>query len=117
VRPPRSRSRSDDGQASVELVALLPLLGVLAALLWQALLAGEALWLRGTAARAAARAAAVGEDPARAARGVLPARFEAGLRVARAADGSVVVAVPVPLALGDGRLALVRATAGFEAQR
>jgi len=42
--------RSQDGQASVELVALLPLAGALVALLWQALLAGEALWLSGSSA-------------------------------------------------------------------
>jgi hypothetical protein len=109
--------RSDDGQAAVELVALLPLVGVLVALLWQALLAGEAIWLDGSAARAAARAAAVGADPARAARAVLPSRLARGVRVERAADGSVAVVVRVPAVLGDGALASVRTRARFEAQR
>lgn len=109
--------RSDDGQATVELVALLPLIGLLGALLWQALLAGEAVWLDGGAARAAARAAAVGADPRRAAQAVLPARFAAGVRVARRADGSVTVAVPVPAVLGGGSLGAVEARARFEAQR
>ncbi len=76
---------TQEGQASVELVALLPLVGILVALLWQSLLAGEAVWLSGSASRAAARAEAVGADPARAARGVLPTRFERGLRVPAAA--------------------------------
>jgi hypothetical protein len=71
----------DDGQAAVELVALLPLIGLLVALMWQALLGGETVWLSGGAARAAARAVAVGADPLDAARAVLPPRLERGLRV------------------------------------
>src|SRR6185312_8453131 len=86
------------GQATVELVALLPLVGLLVALLWQALLAGETVWLSGVAARAVA----VGVDPVAAARGVLPARFERGLRVSRAPDGSVSLGLRVPMAVGGG---------------
>lgn len=108
---------NDDGQASVELVALLPLVGLLVALLWQALLAGETVWLSGTAARAAARAAAIGADPAAAARAVLPARLERGLRVRREPDGAIVLELHVPAALGDATLAAVTARARFEAQR
>lgn len=107
----------DDGQATVELVALLPVVGLLVALLWQALLAGETVWLSGTAARAAARAAAVGGDPLLAARGVLPARFERGLRIRRAPDGEVVVALRVPAAVGGWALPAVATRARFEAQR
>lgn len=113
----RSPLRSRDGQATVELVALLPLVGVLVALLWQALLAGEAVWLSGGAARAAARAAALGADPARAARGVLPRRFEHDLRVRRSADGAVAVAVEIPSVLGGGALGSTTARARFGAQR
>jgi hypothetical protein len=113
----RRTLRSRDGQAAVELVALLPLVGVLVALLWQALLAGEAVWLSGGAARAAARAAAVGGDPARAARGVLPARFERGLQVRRSRDGGVAVAIRIPSLFGGGALASTTARARFEAQR
>lgn len=109
--------RSDDGQATVELVALLPVLGVLAALLWQALLAGETIWLSGGAARAAARAAAIGADPARAARSVLPPRLERGLRVRRREDGAVTVELRIPVVLGSGSLAPVTTQARFEAQR
>lgn len=107
----------EDGQATVELVALLPLVGVLAALLWQALLAGATVWLSGGAARAAARAVAVGADPAAAARGVLPARLERGLQVRREHDGAVAVVLRVPAALGGGTLAPVTTRARFEAQR
>jgi pilus assembly protein CpaE len=51
------------GQASVELLGALPAALLVAAIGWQLLLAGQASWLAGNAARVAARAAAVGEDP------------------------------------------------------
>src|SRR5437763_11737599 len=86
------------GQATVETVALLPLLAVVAGLAWQALVAGQAVWLAGGAARAAARAVAIGADGAAAARGSLPAGLRAGVRVRADGDG-VRVAVPVPLVL------------------
>ena len=105
------------GQATVELVALLPLAGLLVALLWQALLAGETLWLSGGAARAAARAAAVGGDPVAAARAVLPLRLERDLRVRREDDGAVAVVLHVPAALGRGSLASITTRARFEAQQ
>src|SRR3954454_5294595 len=89
------------GQATVELVALLPLLAVLAALLWQAVLAGQALWLAGTAARAAARAHAPDADPASAARRVLPASLRRDLHV-RAGDDGVAVRLGIPSVLGHG---------------
>jgi hypothetical protein len=108
--------RTDDGQATVELVALLPLAGVLVALLWQALLAGETVWLSGAAARAAARAVAVGADPADAARSVLPTRLEREMRVRRQPGGAVELVLQVPAALGGGTVAPVTARARFEAQ-
>jgi hypothetical protein len=114
---PTCRCRDERGQAAVELVALLPLVGLLAALLWQALLAGETVWLSGGAARAAARAVAVGADPLNAARAVLPSRLERGLRVRRAPDGAVTLVLRVPAALGGGTVAPVTARARFEAQR
>jgi hypothetical protein len=109
--------RSDDGQASVEFVSLLPLVGLLVALAWQALLAGEAVWLGASAARSAARAEALGRDPLHAARGVLPGRFARGLRVRTARDGSVTVAVRIPAVLGRGGIGSFTARARFEAQR
>lgn len=113
----RLRGRGVAGQATVELVALLPVVGLLAALLWQALLAGATVWLSGGAARAAARAAAVGADPAAAARSVLPARLERGLVVRRERDGVVAVVLRVPAAVGRGTIAPVTTRARFEAQR
>jgi hypothetical protein len=104
------------GQASVELVALLPVLAVVAGLLWQVVVAGQAVWLAGAAARAAARARAVGGDPAAAARGALPPRLERGLRVADAGDEGVRVVVRVPSVLTGGSLAGVTARAAFPGQ-
>ena len=85
------RRTSERAQASVELVALLPLLAVLALGVWQAALAGHAAWASGAAARAAARAAAVEGDAAAgpAARRALPRSLRAGARVAVAGDGAV----------------------------
>jgi hypothetical protein len=105
------------GQATVELVALLPLLAILVGLLWQAAVAGQAVWLAGSAARAAARAAAVGGDPRAAAREALPGRLASGLVVHRlASDEGVRVAVRVPSVLGGWRLTTVSARALFQDQ-
>jgi ribosomal protein L4 len=108
--------RGQPGQATVETVALLPLVVLVGALLWQAVVAGQALWLSGAAARAAARAAAVGGDAEAAAKGALPPRLESGLRV-RAAGGGVRVAVRVPSVLSGGSIATVRSRAVFPRQQ
>ena len=100
----------------MELVALLPLVVVLVAFLWQAAVAGQAAWLAGSAARAAARAQALGRDPVPAARSVLPRRLERGLRVASASPGGVRVRVAVPSVVGAGRLATVSARARLQPQ-
>ena len=105
----------EDGQASVELVALLPLLVLAVALLWQVVVAGQALWLSAAAARSAARAAAIGADAQAAARGALPARLEEGLRVRTMGTG-VRVAVRVPSVLTSGSLTTVESRAAFPAQ-
>jgi hypothetical protein len=111
------RARTGEvGQASVETAALLPLVMVVGALLWQAVVAGQALWLCGAAARAAARAAAVGADAEAAAKGALPPRLEAGVHVGAVGDG-VSVAVGVPSVLGGGSIFNVRTRAAFPDQR
>lgn len=112
----RTRATATDGQASVELVALLPLLVVLVLVTWQLAVAGHAMWMVGGAARAAARARALGQDDARAARVVLPGRLRAGVRVSDAADGAVAVRVGVPRVVGGGQLMTVVATARFVPQ-
>lgn len=105
------------GQAGLELVALLPLLAVLAALVWQTALAGQALWLAGSAARAAARAWAVGADPDAAVRQALPRALERGARIRTGAAGAVAVSVRVPSVVADWHLGTVTARARFAPQR
>jgi len=113
-----SRERAGErGQATVELVALLPLIAVLAGLLWQAVVAGQAVWFAGSAARAAARASAVGADAGAAARRVLPERLEHGLVVdRRPGDGGVRVAIAIPSVIGATRLGSVAASAHLQEQ-
>ena len=53
---------SERGQASVELVAVLPVVLVVGAVVWQLALVGHAAWLTANAARAAARAEIVGRS-------------------------------------------------------
>jgi hypothetical protein len=114
----RGRAGGEQGQATVEFVALLPLLGAVALLAWQAVVAGQAWWLAGAAAREGARAAAVGGDPARAVRGVLPGGLARGAHVSTERDGGVRVRVAVPVVVGGGRsLGSVGARARMEPQR
>jgi hypothetical protein len=103
------------GQAAVELVAVLPLLALIALVLWQFAVAGQAAWLAGAAARAAARAHAIGGDEGAAARGVLPPGLEHGLRVRARDDGSVTLSLAVPSVVG-GRLTRISSRARFEPQ-
>jgi hypothetical protein len=103
------------GQASVETLALLPLVAVVAALLWQGLLVGQAAWLAGSAARGAARAQAVGADPRAAARAALPARLRRGL-VVRAGEEDVRVRVSVPAIVGRAQAVAVSARAHLQRQ-
>lgn len=112
------RLRGCSGQASVELVALLPLIAVLAIACWQLVVAGHTAWMAATAAQVAARAAAVGEvPPDRAARAVLSSRLREGLRVRVGDDGEVRVRIRVPGVLpGVPALPAIGATARFADQ-
>jgi hypothetical protein len=115
--PARLRTVTGElGQASAEFVALLPLCLLLLAGAWQFVLAGDALWNARVAARAAARAQAVGADPRAAARAHLPARLEHALGVRAGDDGDVRVSLHVPSVLGALDLGRVSATAHFERQ-
>jgi uncharacterized protein (UPF0333 family) len=108
--------RPDRGQASVELVALLPLVAALLAALWQLAVFGHTAWAASGAARAAARAEAIGLSAAHAARAHLPARLERGLRLRTSADGRVTVTVRVPSTFGL-HLGATSAQARFTPQR
>lgn len=107
----------ESGQATVEFVALLPLLAVVSLVLWQAVVAGQAAWLAGSSARSGARAAALGGDARAAAAAALPLSLRAGLRVAQPAPGTVRVRIAVPLVVGQGRAATFTSTAHFAVQR
>jgi hypothetical protein len=110
------RARDDSGQASVELIAVLPLVALVVAVLWQAVLAGQAVWSSAGAARAAARAQAVGGDALAAARSAVPGSLRGGVRVKPAGDG-VLVGVRVPLVLSGMSLMTIDSRARLPPQR
>jgi len=105
------------GQAGVELVALLPLAVLVLAVVWQLAATGHATWEAASAARAAARAHALGRDPRAAARGHLSGALERGLRVSARDDGRVEIRVRIPSVLGAIQLGDATATARFAPQR
>jgi hypothetical protein len=86
--------RGQSGQASVELVAAIPVLLVVTLAVAQLAIAGYALWSAGAAARAGARAGYVGGDGTAAARRSLPSPLRRSATI-RDRDGiSVRVAAP-----------------------
>jgi len=104
------------GQASVELVALLPVLILLGLAVWQVVIAAQTASLAAVAARAAARAVAVGTNPQQELRRVVPAPFSKGATLVKGADGSVTVGLKVPLVAVGGMLGRLKARARFEPQ-
>lgn len=92
-----SAIRSQAGQASAELVAVIPILIVVVALAGQLAVVGYSLWSAASAARAGARAAAVGGDPQRAARSALPGFLADGAEVDDAGPVEVRVRAPALL--------------------
>jgi hypothetical protein len=93
-RTASSEGHGEEGTASVELVAAIPLLLLAVLVAAQIALAGAALWSAGVAARAGARAALVGGDASAAAKRALPTSMRAGAEVED--SGGVSVRVPVP---------------------
>jgi hypothetical protein len=85
------RAGDERGQASVELVAAVPLVLVVTLIVAQLAVAGYALWSAGAAARAGARAEYVGGEGTAAARRSLPPP----LRSAASIDDSNGLAVRV----------------------
>lgn len=110
------RLRDAAGQASVEFVAVLPVVVLVAGTLWQAVLAGQAVSASAGAARAAARAEAIGGDARESARRAVPALLRPGLEVQTEHSG-VRVALSIPLVLTGGHLATVSARASLPPQR
>lgn len=94
--PPQTHSEKitrEDGTASVELIAAIPILLLAFLVAAQIAVAGYALWSAGVAARAGARQALIGGDVVAAARGALPPSVRDGAKV-DASELSVRVAVP-----------------------
>ena len=110
------RLGGSSGQASVELVAALPVVLLIVLVAWQTVLAGQTFWNAHVASRAAARAHAVGADARQAARGHLPRELERGLRVTAEASGDVRVSIRVPSVLPAVRLGRIGATSYFRPQ-
>jgi hypothetical protein len=99
------------GQASVELIAVIPAVALLLVLAVQIAVVGWALWSAEEAARAGARAAVVGGDADRAARSGLPDPLRAGAKIS-VSDGvrvelaapAVAPGLPAVRVAGEGRL-------------
>jgi hypothetical protein len=87
-------AHGEEGTASVELVAAVPFLLLALLVAAQIALAGQALWSASVAARAGARAAAVGGDASAAARSALPSSMRQGARVEEGEGVAVRVEVP-----------------------
>jgi hypothetical protein len=87
----------EDGQASVEFVAVVPFALVAALVAWQLVLVGHVAWGAAGAARAGARAAVVGRDASSAARSALPRSLRSATQVSSLTGGGVRVSVPIPL--------------------
>jgi hypothetical protein len=91
------RAGDERGQASVELVAAIPLVLVVTLIVAQLAVAGYALWSAGAAARAGARADYVGGDGAAAARRSLPSPLRSGASITDSDGVSVRVKAPALL--------------------
>ena len=89
--------RREHGQATVELLGIVPALLAAGLVVWQLILVGHTAWVSAHAARAAARAVLVGDDPGAAAKSALPAGLEKGLEVDGDSAGATRVLVPIPI--------------------
>jgi hypothetical protein len=95
---------------------VLPLVAVVLALAVQALLAGRTFWQARVAARAAARAHALGADSRAAAVAHLPAGLERDLQVRDSTNGDVRVTVRIPAVIPALDLGHVSASSYFHPQ-
>jgi len=102
------------GQASVELVAVIPALLLVVVIAVQLALVGYGLWSAADASRAGARAAHVGGEAREAARSAIPQALERGAKVRRGPDERVRVTVRVPSLLPGAEAIPVRAATGLD---
>ncbi|CAB4860987.1 unannotated protein [freshwater metagenome] len=108
--------KTDSGQATVEFLLAVPLIVVLGWGVWEVSLAGRTAELAGVAARAGARAAALGKSPREGIAGALPTSVAKSASVV-ARDGRVTVSIPISAGGLRSILGTVEASAGFPAQR
>lgn len=87
--------RAERGTASVEFVGLIQAIILVALIACQMLVTGLSLWSAAAAARAGARAAHIGADPAVAVRRALPDPMRDGARVKRRGQ-TITARVEVP---------------------
>ena len=96
-----ARLAGESGQATVETIGVLPLMLFAALVIWQVVLVGMTFVFAGHAARAGARALAVGEPVVSAAASGLPGAWRSGLSVHDSTNsqaiGTVSVDAKVPL--------------------
>ena len=112
---PSSVSTAESGQASVELVAIIPALLVCALIAGQGVAAGWALWSAADSARLGARAEHVGGDGEAVARRALPGVLRRGAEVDEdSGDGAVRVGVRPPGLLPGLRTEPMRAAARLD---
>jgi hypothetical protein len=109
---PKSDQASGTGQASVELVAVLPALAVCLVIAGQTVAVGWALWSAGNAARVGARASKVGSNAEAAARHALPGALRDGAVVH--SDDGISVRVRVPALLPGVTLPSVTAASTLD---
>lgn len=107
-------NQAERGTATVEFVAVLPALMLATLISIQMIAAGFSLWSASVAARAGARAAHLGSDPAASVRSALPEPMRAEARVRHRA-GVVTARVPVPQVLPFLPPLRVEASSGLEA--
>src|SRR5882724_8041617 len=112
---PQPRVPAEAGQAAVELVAGLPALLVLAAVVMQLLAVGYTAVLAGDAAEAGALAIARGAAPQSAARAAIPGWARSGMQVRRGVGAVHVQVRPPRLLPWVGGLLRIRASAAVAA--
>ena len=114
--PERTDSwKRDSGQATVEFVALIPVLLMLGWSVWQAALAGLTAEKAARTAHEAARAQAIGGAPAKSADRLLRKRFAQSAKITRTGT-KVTVKLEVPSVIPGLHLGTVSATAAFPRQ-
>ncbi|MGL5863859.1 MAG: AAA family ATPase [Phycicoccus sp.] len=96
--PSSQPRRKEAGSATLEFLGVLPVFLVVCGVVWHFVMVGTTMTIQVAAASAAARAVAVGQEPAAAARRAVPAPWDGELS-ATVEGGEVVVVLGVPAVL------------------